>query len=94
MDDNEIKELERLLDKLPVDDGFQNVDSTLTIADFCLDSVKEMMGDEQRSLVKNFHVLHAGSLYYIDMVVRAIAPPYESRPQDEDGRQWFGQRPT
>lgn len=92
MDDKEIEALETALDKLPMD--FQVIQPDLTIADFCIDSVKEMMGEKQASPLKTFHVLHAGSVYYIDMVVRAIAPPYESREPGLDRKQWFGQRPT
>ncbi len=92
MDDKELDRLEKALNKS--EDQIIKIDPDLTIADFCLDSVKEMMGEGQHSPMKSFHVLHAGSVYYIDMVVRAIAPPYEAREPGQDKKQWFGQRPT
>jgi hypothetical protein len=92
MDDKTIEELEKALAELP--DDINMVEPNITIADFCVDSVKEMMGEGQSSPRKRFHVLHAGSVYYIDMVVQAIAPPYEAREPGEDKQQWFGQRPT
>ena len=93
MDDSEIEALEKALDESMIE-NFQKIEPELTIADFCLDSVKEMMGEAQQSPMKTYHVLHAGSVYYIDMVVRAIAPPYDSREPGQDERQWFGQRET
>ncbi len=93
MDDQEIRALEEALDALP-QETFQPIDPELKMADFCLDSVKEMMQEGQSSPRKTFHVLHAGSVYYIDMVVRAIAPPYDARDPGQDEQQWFGQRPT
>ena len=93
MDDNEIERLEAALAELP-DHEFTKVEPELTIAEFCLTSVKEMMDKSGSSPIRSYHVLHAGSLYYVDVVVRAIAPPYEARDPNLSERQWFGQRET
>ena len=92
MDDEEIRALEEALDALPED--LVTVDANITVGDFCIDSIKELMHEGQKSPRKTFAVMHAGSLYYCDMVVKAIAPPYEAREPGEDAVQWFGQRPT
>lgn len=92
MTENEIEELEAALSGIQT--PTEMIDPSLTIADFCLDSVKKMMVNPKGSPTGTFHVLHKGSLYYIDMVVRAIAPPYEAREPGDDDQQWFGQRPT
>ena len=93
MDEKDIEALEKALSELP-EDNIIMVEPNLTIADFCVDSIKELMQEGQKSPKKRFHVLHAGSVYYIDMVVQAIAPPYEAREPGEDKVQWFGQRQT
>ncbi len=93
MDDNEIKQLEQVIADAAGDPLVSEIPPDLTISDFCLDSVKKMMtsGGAPRS---SFHVMHGGSVYYIDMVIRAIAPPYEARDPRLNEKQWFGQRET
>lgn len=92
MDEQEIEELEAALSGMQPE--IEKIDPTLTIADFCLDSVKKLMASPKGAPTGTFHVLHKGSVYYIDMVVRAIAPPYEAREPGKDKQQWFGQRPS
>ena len=65
----------------------------MSIAQFCLGSIKKMMSSRGAPHT-SFHVFHAGSVYYVDMVVRAIAPPYEARDPRLNEKQWFGQRQT
>lgn len=90
MDDKEVERLESETTE-PPRQSLPEIPPDLTMADFCLNSVKKMMtaGGAPR---QSFHVLHGGSVYYIDMVVRAIAPPYEARDPRKDEKQWFGQR--
>jgi len=95
MDDREIDRLEKPLE--PQEQGnvelLGEVLPSKDIGEFCLEAVVKMMvtGGSPNSV---FHVMHKGSVYYIDMVVRAIAPPYEARDPDLKERQWFGQRET
>lgn len=89
MADREIERTDKVLAQIasePVE-----IPADLTIADFCLDSIKKML-TQGNAPASSFHVLHGGSVYYIDIMVRAIAPPFKSRDPSLDEKQWFGQR--
>ena len=93
MDDKEIERLERALTDQPTHELLGEVPGNTTVAEFCLSSVKKMMLNKG-SPHTSFHVFYGGSVYYIDMAVRAIAPPFDARDPNLDERQWFGQRET
>ena len=93
MDDKEIERLEKALNEQTPHRKLGEVPGNISIAEFCLDSVKKMML-HKGSPHTSFHVFYGGSVYYIDLVVRAIAPPFDARDPALDENQWFGQRET
>lgn len=67
--------------------------SDMTIGEFCRESLVRIV--EAEVPVHSYQVLHEGSIYFIDVAVTAIKPPYTrlSPEEVEEGEpMWLGQR--
>ncbi len=64
-----------------------------TMGEFCRESIERIVESEVPQV--SYQILHAGAVYYIDVVCSAIKPPYTRlgpHEVDEGEPIWMGQR--
>ncbi len=69
------------------------VDPNQNIGEFCMNAIKAMV-EKGTTPTASFHCLYGGTMYYFDLDVRGINPPYQYRDPRNDENQWMGQRPS